>query len=326
MPDDHGSDHQDEPTGTAHAWVVRLASGDMSERELAELRAWLDADARHRAAFDEARQIWHAAGDIPDAFAPPAAAAATTTAQRPARMGSRARVPSAAAAAAVIVAVAAAAMFGDVWTRLRADHVTAVGEQAEIRLPDGSTARLNTNSAIAVSYADGHRRIDLLRGEAYFDVRSAPDRPFRVRFDAGTATALGTAYAVRNGDRQSAVAVAEGRVAVETDSGQRESIMLQAGERFRHVGGETVVEAVDPDRVAAWRRGRIVIAGESLSQAVAELDRYRPGEIVVIGDGDTAEPVSGVFALDRIDSAVTALAATRGMTVTRITDRLLILH
>jgi len=324
MPDDHGSERQGGPAATAHAWVVRLASGDMSERELADLRAWLDADDRHRAAFEEARQLWHAAGDIPDAFAPrqrsPEHTAGRHTNQRR-RMARRA-----AAATALVAAVATAAVFEDVWTRIRADHVTAVGEQADITLPDGSTAHLNTNSAIAVAYADGRRRIDLLRGEAFFDVRSAPDRPFRVEFDAGTATAIGTAYAVRNGDRQSAVAVAEGRVAVDPQRGDAGSIVLQAGERFRHVGGEIVVEAVDPDRVANWRRGRVVIEGASLRRAVAKLDRYRPGKIVVIGEGATAEPVSGVFALDRIDSAVTALAATRGMTVTRITDRLLILH
>jgi len=325
MPDDHERPHTEDPAATAQAWVVRLASGDMSERELVELRAWLAADARHRAAFEDARQAWRAAGAIPEAFETGAHAARDRRTERAKSGTRRGRVWAAGAAA---VAVAAIAYFGDVWTKVQADHTTAVGEQAEITLPDGSTAHLNTDTAITVSYSEGRRRVDLLRGEAFFEVRTAADRPFRVRFDGAAATAVGTAYAVRHGEAQSSVAVVDGGVAVEMPSTEGERNLLNAGERLVHRGERDTVtiESVEPERVTAWRRGRIVIDSVSLARAVSELDRYRPGHIVVLDGSRADEPVSGVFGLDRIDSAVTALAATRGMSVTRITDRLLIVH
>ena len=64
--------------------------------------------------------------------------------------------------------------------QLQADHVTSTAEQRSIELPDGSRVTLAPASAIAVSYVAAERRVDLLSGEAFFQVQPNADRPFRV--------------------------------------------------------------------------------------------------------------------------------------------------
>jgi len=330
MPEAQKPRSRDEVAETGRAWVIHLASGAADEQDLAALRAWLAADPRHRAAFEDARRLWQAVAPLPDAFAPPAATTTQTSRVRPAGVRSRRRLGRAGAVAAFAAALVLFVLGGgrDAWVQLHADYATAVGAQARVTLPDGSRAYLNTDTAIAVRYDEGTRSVDLLKGEAFFDVRENAARPFRVRVNDVTATALGTAYAVRDAGARSTVSVAEGRVAVRGTGEGQDDVVLRAGERLVHAGDGHApdIETVDPGRTAAWRAGRIVIDGVSLTRAVATLDRYRPGKILILGNSAEERPVSGVFRTDRITSAVKALAATHGLHVTRITNRLLILH
>jgi predicted methyltransferase len=59
---------------------------------------------------------------------------------------------------------------------------------------------------------------------------------------------------------------------------------------------------------------------------IAELARYRPGRIVLLGSARRLRSVSGAFDIDGIDAAIAGLAATHGLTVTRITDYLVVLR
>ncbi len=317
---------------TARTWVVRLASGKMGADEVAALRAWLDADPRHREEFEAARRLWQDVAPLRDdfLFMPTGELAAAggdglTRDGAPRRGWRRALRIGALAAAAMLATVL---LGGDWATRLRADHRTAKGEQAKVTLPDGSVAHLNTDSAIAVDYSGDARRVELLRGEVLFQVRPASDRPFHVGALRGTAKALGTVFAVRRREGAAAVTVVEGRVAVDAPGAAPERRELGAGRQVRYREGRPPdrVQQVDVAAVTAWRRGRIVVDKRPLSEAVAELDRYFPGRILILTDLTGAEPVSGVFDVNRAASAVTALARTHGLAVTRIFGRLLILR
>src|SRR5687768_1245554 len=57
-------------------------------------------------------------------------------------------------------------------------HMTAIGEQATIVLPDNSEIILNTNTEIEVSFSDSARNIFLKQGEGFFTVTKDPSRPF----------------------------------------------------------------------------------------------------------------------------------------------------
>lgn len=315
----------------ARAWVVRLASGATDRSDMAALDRWLQQSAAHRAAFDDARETWAMSGLLEREFAAPGPAVAG-------HRGWRRRRVAALAVAAMIAVAVVLPVFEDLAVSARSDARTAIGEQKVATLPDGSRVHLNTDSAIAVDYAGRERRIALLRGEAYFEVAADPDRPFMVAALDGVTRAVGTAFVVREMAGRVEVAVAEGRVRVTSPelapdpeghgAAGASGIELAAGERGGYdSGGPPRRSAVPgPGTIAAWRSGRIVIDGLPLEAALAELDRYHPGRIVLTRGDAAGRLVSGVFATAAIGNAVTALAETQGLRVLRLTDYLLILR
>lgn len=94
---------------------------------------------------------------------------------------------------------------------------TKVGEVSHIRLDDGSEVSLNTDSSIRVTMLKEERQIELLSGEAFFDVAKDANRPFTVATEEQQITVLGTAFNVRQREDENVlkVAVIEGRVAVQ---------------------------------------------------------------------------------------------------------------
>jgi transmembrane sensor len=115
-------------------------------------------------------------------------------------------------------AVALAAIFGLAWLGWQQTAVievtTGLGEQHSKVLPDHSVVELNTQSEIRVGFSAAERRVELIRGEAFFDVAKDPSRPFIVVTDLATARAIGTRFSVYRSQTGTIVTVAEGRVLV----------------------------------------------------------------------------------------------------------------
>lgn len=324
----------------AQGWFLRLASGGVSATDLDAFRAWRDADPRHRAAYEEIRDLWNDMDGLESAFAPTGRTAivrdapvrATSSTARVRRQsGRRTTIWHGGLAAGLAAACLAflVVFVGDVPTRVMADHRTGVGEQAEVRLPDGSIAYLNTDTAISVEYAADGRRVSLLRGEAWFDVAKDPNRPFAVRALEGRAVATGTSFVVRDRGETATVTVTEGSVAVSSpasDIGSR--VLISVGERVSYAKGAAPgpVGQADIASAAAWRKGMIVIDGLPLDQAIAEIDRYLPGKILLVADTSGLEPVTARLSLRTLDSGLKALAATHGLAVLQVAGYLTIVR
>ena len=316
----------------ARKFVLCLASGEITREEMAALRHWLAGGRDNQAAFEAERAVWRG-------LAPLRVSLARSPAPRePAAMrwgmlstASR-RAGWSVAAAALAACLAFFIVTGDIITRLRADHSTGIGEVAKFALPDGSIAMLNTDSAISVHFTGEERRIDLLRGEAWFKVRKDSSHPFRVRARDGITEAVGTAFGVRRGDDQVTISVTEGVVTVTAPEQNRpaepQSEKLAAGLQASYVSGHAPGDATafDPLVALAWRTRHIVIDDMPLDAAIAELNRYRRGRIVLMDTGHSDAHVSGVFAVDQLDQGLAGLAATQGLSVTHLTPYLVFLR
>jgi transmembrane sensor len=106
------------------------------------------------------------------------------------------------------------AWFAHEATSQRLSFRTAVGEQRSVALPDGSIVSLNTNSEIHATLSRARRDVELVRGEARFQVTKDPNRPFVVATAEATVRAVGTIFNVRANAATTEVAVMEGRVEV----------------------------------------------------------------------------------------------------------------
>jgi transmembrane sensor len=331
-------DEHDDVAERARAWVVRLASGGMSADELAALKTWLAAAPAHGEAFAAARALWQGLGPLEATFArlepgdrlaaPAVPNAPKARSGRAWRRGSLCRRALLPAAVALAVCLLLAVFAPQVATRLQADYVSGSDGVLVVALSDGSRVTLDRNSAIAVEFTAQRRTVEVLAGEAFFEVRKDPARPFDVVAGDGVSEAVGTAYAVRVGDGGARVAVTEGRVSVRLGGDPAHAQTLGAGKGLCYGADGSFGEpfALDGARALAWRDGKVVFAGRPLAEAIAELDRYRPGRILLWGKDQDLRPVSGVIDLDRLDEGLQALAATHGLTVVTLGPFLTVLR
>ena len=233
-------------------------------------------------------------------------------------------VPAASVALAAVIAWAAVPA---VLLQLRADHVTATAELRTIRLQDGSEVTLAPDSAVAVSFEPGERRVRLLRGEAFFAVTPDKQRPFKVAARSVQASVLGTSFDVRLEDAAVTVAVREGRVLVEaTDDTTNRGETLQAGQVVRVAGKGTFVRTTEePTMIAAWRQGQLYMTNRPLGDAVNEIRRYFPGTIIVTDAALETLPTTGVFDTADPEGALRGIAKAQGARVRRLAPWLLVL-
>jgi transmembrane sensor len=301
----------------AREWIRRLASGEVDAADLDALKAWLADDPSHAAAFERERGFWQ---DLEPHRALFAQATSASLGQVP-RLGPRRwnhpatrRVLVSAIAASLVLAVTGPSLL----LHLRADHLTGAGEARSFALPDRSTVVLDTGSAIAVRYGDSERRVELLRGRAWFRVAHGDPRPFRVAALGGVTQDIGTAFEVAREDDGVDVSVSEGRVRM-TPAPDAPALALHAGERARYRDGLAKVLAdAAPDRIAAWRDGELLIDDMPLGDALQEIARYRHGETLIWADTAGKPRVSGVFRTDRPDDALAALMADAGLSMIRL--------
>lgn len=312
----------------AHDWFLRLREGGVTESDRQAFDAWLSADPRHRLAYDEVTALWRDLASLDPALSPPPAGRHSPRSANDNRI--RHRVLGGLIAACLALFAAGAAW--DLPLRLRADRITAAGEQAEVTLPDGTVAFLNTDTAIAVDFTGPDRRVTLLKGEAFFQVAKNPARPFDVEAVGGRARAVGTAYAVRDMDDSAQVTVTEGTVRVTSPmrDGAHGEVTLTAGERvsYRHGGTPGTVQHMSGGETGAlaWRRGMIVLDDTPLDQAFAEIGRYLPGRILLLADAAKLQPVTARLAITSLDGGIRALAATHGLKVTQVTRYLMVIR
>jgi transmembrane sensor len=293
-------------------WLVRLSSGRATPKDRLAFLRWRGRSAAHEAAAREGEQILRALGQTQQADRVRQQGVPNSFTALPQRRVGRRYLFAGAAAASVAVAVG----LPTVWplASLYADQATAVGERRRIELADGSVVFLNTDTALSIDYAGAERRIVLHHGQALFEVARDPNRPFVVVADGAETQALGTSFAVHRTETCADVIVTEGSVEVRV--GTRAAVRLQAGQRLGF-GARASLEprTIDAEAATAWQRGKLIFNRRPLQSVVAELERYRAGHIVVVGDRLKALQITGVFDLDDTDRLLRTIEETTKATV-----------
>lgn len=297
-------------------WLVRLSSNDASAGEQREFVAWLKRSPVHLSAYLGVERTWANLGQI-DAIrridvaallaAPDTNVVHLGNPPPPVRVQIRSR--------SVITALAACAFLacvGLIWFQLQFAnrYTTGVGEQRTLRLSDGSTVVLNTDTTVRVSFTDALREVKLLHGEALFNVAKNRARPFRVRSDEVVAQAVGTSFVVRRKATETVVTVIEGEVAVIDFAQVNVASPLVVPDLAVHVTAGTRADVTEnkkirtasvanPAAITAWRSGRLIFDGEPLAYVIAEFNRYNEVQLVLESSQLSGEPISGVFDADQ---------------------------
>jgi transmembrane sensor len=237
-------------------------------------------------------------------------------------------------AASIGLLCVAAGVFG--WSQRGPAYATDIGEQRKLKLPDGSLVELNSRSRIRVRYSQTARIIDLLEGQALFQVYKDVQRPFLVRSDTAQVRAIGTQFDVYRKSTGTIVTVVEGKVAVFSSSppplrggGEREgassnAIPLAAGEQL-------ILSPDKPSRptrtnvtaATSWTRGQLMFKSTPLSAVVEEFNRYNTRRLV-LRDSVEDFPITAVFSSTDPRALVEFLKGEAGVSVETSSDEILI--
>jgi transmembrane sensor len=194
-------------------------------------------------------------------------------------------------------------------------YETGPGQRTTVMLPDGSVAELDARSRLRASFAPGVRQLQLETGQALFQVARDPRRPFVVHAGGEAITAHGTRFNVRLADRRLEVALIEGRVAVTSAGGARQTEMAPHDLLRIEDGARSIEKVQNIERFASWREGLVVLENTRLGDALAEINRYAPQPIRLADPGLMELRLSGAFRVDRTDVFVEALELYFGLHV-----------
>lgn len=295
----------------ATAWVLRLVSGQATGADAEALRRWRDQSAVHREAFAEAKLLWETLGPAASEVASrTAAAGAMVPAMETSRkLGRRAVLGGVLAASVATIGYLGARPPLQLWPsfgELQADYRTATGEQRNVALADNISLVLNTRTSIGVASSAEAKLVELISGEASFNARAGAQTRLDVVAADGRAMASMARFDMRRDGAAVRVTCLDGSVAV---GARGRSLTLSAGHQAIYdSGGLQGVTPVDVAAVTAWQQGQLVFRHEPLARVVAEVNRYRPGRIVLLNDRLGERDVVATFRLDRIDEAVGHLA------------------
>jgi transmembrane sensor len=298
----------------AFEWVVRLTSGAATEADVEALNLWRSQSPAHAAVFAEAvalrRMLRQAALEFTDDLrAVPEAPRSPQRlwSARPRRsraIGRRAFLGGAIAASAAGVMLVRPPL--GLWpslTELTADYRTGTGERRHVALGDGVSLDMNTQTSIAVRSIAQEPRIELISGEAKVSASVDPAGPLVVVAAGGRMTAARADFNVRHDGGGVCVTCLDGMVEVASLDGA--TVRLQPRHQVIYTrSGLGPVVPVDPAIVTAWRSGSLIFHDRPLAQVVEEVNRYRPGRIILTDSDLGRLPVNGIFHLDRIDGVI----------------------
>lgn len=306
--------HPDDLFDEASAWYYRLQAEDASAQDRDDFAAWI-------ARGPQQAQAWAEVLALLGALREPARQLREVERAR----WRRPKLRAWASAAAVLLAVGALTLSSPWPDRWRADYATTTGESRNLTLADGSQLQLNTDTAVQIDLGQDERRVRLLRGEAWFEVSADAARPFVIRSGEGWVKVVGTRFSVSRQDGQTRVRVAQGKVQV--SAGGEQTVLLEPGRGVEYRDAQlAAVHEIDGAAEFAWRQRQLVFRQQPLAEVVDELNRYWPGQTLVLGEALRQRKVSGVFEIDKPDAVLKALKHTLGLDAEQYTPWLRVLR
>ncbi len=314
------TDPDDSVDEQAATWFIRLRADNVGRNDKAAFIQWLEQDDKHRTAFYETCLMWDDTDLLKGLI--DSAKKHGIAPRKPTKRFINLRI-ALALAACLVLAVSLGQQF---YLMLNADYSSAVGERLNVRLSDGSTAMLNTDSAVAIKMENGRRVVELLKGEAYFDVKPDPGRPFIVQASQSTTRVLGTRFFVHRHHDNAQVKVLSGRVEVSDNRSRNRPALLRDGDEVTIT--DTVLgepHKLDSTLSTSWIKGYLDYENETLEAVVKHIDRNHNGMILFKDDSLRNLKLNGRLKIRDSGEMLKVLQKTLSIKITYLTDWIVII-
>lgn len=261
----------------AQDWLLLLTSGRATVADGRALRAWCAQSPEHAEAFEAACRLWRQ-------LEPAARQASQVVPLRSFRR--RALLGGAIAASAAWVMVRGGLLGGP-----SADLQTAVGEQRHVQLAQGIDLELNTQTRVSVQ---GESGLHLLEGE----LQVKASAPMQVQAGGALLSAQLAWFNLRQEGDRVCLSCLAGQVRLQW---QGRSQLLDSGKQLvydPHQVGQP--QAFDALEVMAWREQLLVFHDAPLARVIDEINRYRPGMLVLLNPTLGRRKVQARFTLAQL--------------------------
>ncbi|WP_336431924.1 FecR family protein [Providencia rettgeri] len=303
------SDSPSEIENKAAMWVVKTTQQELTSQENEDFQSWLNASELHKSTYYRARQLWALTANKPRQQ--------TVDNQQGMNKKRRPRYIGLSIAAVVLVSVLSMSIWYFQYTQ-PVDYYAKTGEIQHITLPDGSRVDLDSGAQLQLAFSPQYRQVNLLRGRAYFTVAPKTDtepRPFQVMAKNGITQALGTEFSVDNENSKVAVSVYQHSVKVSLFSGQE--MVIPAGNFTQYQSDITPMTSMVNSHSTVWREGQIIFQQQTFPEVIAEINRYRDKQIILLTE-ERVGHISGVLQINTLDSGLTHLVSSYGLSVYEI--------
>jgi transmembrane sensor len=212
---------------------------------------------------------------------------------------------------------------------------TSIGGFQRIVLEDQSAIELNTDSEVRVALTPQLRKVELVRGEASFEVAHDASRPFIVSAGNTAVRAVGTKFDVHRLENSIEVTVDEGKVAIGTPSLLEMKVdvlpitipQITAGQTATASGNGVKLKTLPKDDLArklAWQNQMLVFDGDSLADVVAQFNRYNARQLVIADPALATLRIGGYFRPTNLDAFISVLQSDFGIRAEKQGNRLVL--
>ncbi len=184
---------------------------------------------------------------------------------------------------------------------------TPRGGQFHLKLADGTKVQLNAESKLKYPVQflkEQPRRVELLYGEAYFEVTPAKQNggmPFKVRTSGYKVAVLGTKFNIKAYKDEPVImtTLIEGKVII-TDGRVQKELIPKEQACYERNSKTTTIEKVDTYDVLSWRRGEFSFNNKPLAEIVKVLSRWYNVDIVIENERLKKTKFNGVLSREQV--------------------------
>ncbi|ULH06447.1 FecR family protein [Alcaligenes faecalis] len=300
----------------AQDWAVKLKAGQPTNVDVAAFHAWRNQSDAHAWAWKETCKDWQALGQAAQVYERRYAGKLP----KPERFRRDRRffigaTASALGTLAVVGMVRPPLGMWPSWSEWQADYRTGKGEQRALALTERLKVSLNTQTAVSIDNSSGPPIIALIAGEAAIDSQSTL---CVIHAASGRLSVNDGGFEVRHlgADRV--------RVRCLLGSGQLQhskgTVSLAANDEVTY----DAQQLGDRQRLSMggsdWRQGMVVFDNLPLAEAIEEINRYRPGRVVLMNNNLSERRFTAKFQIHALDDAIDLMERVLGVKARRAGD------
>lgn len=163
--------------------------------------------------------------------------------------------------------------------------MTQGGQKSEINLSDGTKIWLNSRSKLLNTNGFNAKNRELtLQGEAYFDVETNKNSPFKINIGNAHVSVFGTKFNISSYDEDDymIVTLEEGSVGF-TKVGANKPVMLSPNQQliYDKKTNEISIHEVQIDLYTSWKDNRLKFSDASFKDVVIKMERWFDVSIIV---------------------------------------------